>query len=137
MSRDERGTNNQLRIIAESLQPERPQPINEEVLLRRWYDYERMQTKTRHPASSGMRRFGSVEQPSRADDAEREDEPEGCRQHQQQRVCLAQRVPVLGDRDLPDNEAVYLGLSDRIVRPFEACEGRQRLTCCLPCYMSA
>lgn len=52
-----------------------------------------------------MWRRGTVEQPQRADDASDKDEPEERREHRKREVGWAQRVHVLGDRELQDNEA--------------------------------
>ena len=73
-----------------------------------------------------MRRRGALEQPERADDAEHQDEPEERREHRQREVGQAQRVHVLGDRELQDDEAKRGGLSEI---PFGAAsdgKGRRR-----------
>lgn len=59
-----------------------------------------------------MWRRGTVEQPQRADDASDKDEPEERREHRKREVCQAQRVHVLGDRELQDDEAKRGGLSE-------------------------
>ena len=55
---------------------------------------------------------GTVEQPQRADDASDKDEPEERREHRKREVCQAQRVHVLGDRELQDGEAERGRLSE-------------------------
>ena len=50
-------------------------------------------------------RRGAVEQPQRADDASDKDEPEERREHRKREVGQAQRVHILGDRELQDGEA--------------------------------
>ena len=59
-----------------------------------------------------MWRRGTVEQPQRADDASDKDEPEERREHRKREVCQAQRVHVLGDRELQDGEAERGRLSE-------------------------
>lgn len=54
---------------------------------------------------SGVWRRGAFEQPRRADDASDKDEPEERREHRKREVGWAQRVHVLGDRELQDGEA--------------------------------
>ena len=75
---------------------------------------------------SGVWRRGAFEQPRRADDASDKDEPEERREHRKREVCQAQRVYVLGDRELHDGEAERGRLSEIPFGTSSFCKGRRR-----------
>lgn len=79
----------------------------------------------RDEEGTGVRRRGAVEQPQRADDASDKDEPEERREHRKREVGQAQRVHVLCDRELQDDEAERGGLSEIPFGTSSFCKGRR------------
>ena len=73
-----------------------------------------------------MWRRGAFEQPRRADDASDKDEPEERREHRKREVGWAQRVHVLGDRELQDGEAERGRLFEIPFGTSSFCKGRRR-----------
>ena len=73
-----------------------------------------------------MRRRGALEQPERADDAEHQDEPEERREHRQRGVGEAQRVHVLGHRELPDVRPLGREIPGRSPGTAQGVERRRR-----------